>query len=261
MDPVNLKICLVQSDIIWEDKKKNFEQYDIALDSQKGVSDLIVLPEMFATGFTMNAQKLAENEHGGTIAWMHEKAVKYNSVITGSMIFESGNDIFNRLIWMKPCGSWEYYDKRHLFTMAGEKEHYSAGNTRRTFLLKGWKIMPMICYDLRFPVWFRNTEEYDLMVNVACWPESRRLAWDTLIKARALENQSYVCGVNRTGIDGNIIKYNGGSVIIGPDGKTILSFADNVTGVKTGEISMTELREFRKNFPVLKDMDKFSISS
>ena len=255
-----LKICLVQTDIVWQDKEKSFKKIEKLLGFLDDVPDLIILPEMFSTGFTMQSEILAENETGESISWMRETAKKYDSVITGSIIFRENNKVYNRLIWMPPSGVWNYYDKRHLFTMGGETENYHPGTRKLIIPLYGWKVCPLICYDLRFPVWSRNAENYDLLIYVANWPEPRRFVWDTLLIARALENQSYVCGINRTGVDGNNVKHNGGSVLIDPKGKKLITFPDNEEKAIICNISLTALTEFRKKFPVLNDRDNYLIT-
>jgi len=254
-----LKICLIQVDITWEDKKKNMLKYSDIFRKLKDSPELIVLPEMFLTGFTMNYIEMAEDMEGETISWMRKMAGQYNSVITGSLIYTENQKVYNRLIWMKPSGDCEYYDKRHLFTMGGEKEIFSPGNKHLIVDLNGWRICPLICYDLRFPVWSRNTGNYDLLLYCANWPAIRQSVWDTLLTARALENQCFVCGINRIGTDGNDIKYSGGSRIIDPKGKKIVEMGKNRECSVISGISINELREFQNAFPVLKDRDEFQI--
>ena len=245
-----LRICMVQADLIWEDKKSNLLLFDHLLNTKNESSDLIILPEMFNTGFTMKAFEMAESSNSLTIQWMREKAIEYNAVITGSLIYKENNSFFNRLIWMRPDGSYDSYDKRHLFRMGGEKDHYSGGKTKLITELHGWRVCPLICYDLRFPVWSRNREEYDFLFYIASWPASRRLVWDTLLRARAIENQAYVCGVNRIGQDGEGIKYNGGTVIFDPKGNELFAINDNQQKAGICEISLPLLNKFRNAFPV-----------
>ncbi len=255
-----LNICMVQVEIVWENKKNNLLRIDQLLNSNDVSPDLIILPEMFSTGFTMSTIEMAESGESETIEWMREKARVFESVITGSIIFKDQNRFYNRLIWMNPDGRWQYYDKRHLFVMGGESKHYSPGKNRLIADLYGWKVYPLICYDLRFPVWSRNCDEYDLLIYIASWPASRRIVWDTLLRARAIENQAYVCGVNRIGKDNDGIIYNGGTTLIDPKGNEISLFTDNEEETGVQEISMPVLKKFRKNFPVLKDRDNFSLS-
>ena len=254
-----IKLALVQTDIVWESKKDNLSRYTRLIDKIETSPDIIVLPEMFLTGFSVNNISLAEGEDGITMQWMRKVSKRSNAVVTGSMIFSENNKVFNRLIWMCPSGEWQYYDKRHLFTLAGEDNHFNPGTERKIFNLHGWKILPLVCYDLRFPVWSRNSDDYDLLIYCANWPASRMFVWDILLAARAMENQSYVCGVNRVGIDINHVQHNGGSVIINPKGEKILSFRENEENISTCSISKKELEEFRKKFPVLKDRDKYQL--
>ncbi len=254
-----IRLALVQVDIAWEDKKKNLEVYTKMLLGAKAKPDLIILPEMFQTGFTLTNVTMAEGEGGMTIQWMRDMAKQCNAVITGSIMFSDKNKLFNRLIWMEPSGEWQYYDKRHLFSVSGENIHFTSGHERQIFNLCGWKILPLICYDLRFPVWSRNSCNYDLLIYCANWPASRQFVWDILLTARALENQAFVCGVNRTGADMNNISYKGGSVIINPHGEKILTFRENEEDIKTCSVSKQELTECREKFPVLKDRDEYQL--
>lgn len=256
----SLKVCMVQMDISWEDKKNNLHRIDQYLNFKDKEVDLILLPEMFSTGFTMNTMKMAESDESETIGWMKEKSLQHNAVLTGSIIFKEKNRFYNRLIWMNPDGHWLFYDKRHLFSMGGEDIHYTAGKKQLFTNLCGWNIYPLICYDLRFPVWSRNTGNYDLLIYIANWPASRRIVWDTLLRARAMENQAYVCGINRVGTDMEGINYNGGTTMIGPKGDEICVFTDYEESAGICELSMPVLRKFRKKFPVLKDQDNFNIS-
>ena len=197
-----INVTLIQSDIIWEDKVSNLKNYQNKI-SQIESTDLIVLPEMFTTGFSMNPKDISETMSGETIQWMKSNASKMNSAICGSIIIEEDDKYFNRFIWVNPDGSICQYDKKHLFSFAGEDKNYTAGNEKIIIEYKGWKICPLVCYDLRFPVWSRNSEDYDLLIYVANWPTKRKLAWKSLLVARAIENQCYVIGVNRVGKDEN----------------------------------------------------------
>jgi len=214
---------------------------------------------MFTTGFTMNAAALAEPMDGKSMQWMHKIAVKYEAVVTGSLIIKENNKFYNRLIWMRPDGSHEHYDKRHLFALGKEHETYTAGDKRIIVELNGWKICPVICYDLRFPVWLRNVGgEYDLLLIVANWPERRALHWRTLIPARAIENQAYVVAVNRVGHDGDEVYHSGDSNCIDPNGKVIYYKRDE-EDMYTFSIVGDEIEKIRRAMPFLKDADVFKI--
>lgn len=260
----DLKVTLVQSKLHWEDRKKNQEHFSGMLKKiKKGSTDIIILPEMFATGFSMNSAKLAEDMDGVSITWMRVMAAEKKAVITGSLIIKDGEDYFNRLIWMSPEGSLRHYDKRHLFRMAKEDQHFTAGRHKLIVEHKGWRICPLICYDLRFPVWCRNTssQKYDLLVFVANWPVKRIMAWRQLLIARAIENQCYVAGVNRIGKDGNGINYNGNSALIDPTGKKISRTRASVQSVETVKLSANELEKTRRALPFLNDADEFELTT
>ncbi len=260
----DLKVTLVQSKLYWEDRKKNLEHFSSLLKKlKKGSTDIIILPEMFSTGFSMNSNQLAEDIDGESIAWMRMMASEKNAVVTGSLIIKEEDDYFNRLIWMAPEGSLRYYDKRHLFRMAKEDQHYSAGRQKLIVEYKGWRICPMICYDLRFPVWCRNTsaQRYDLLLFVANWPVKRITAWKQLLIGRAIENQCYVAGVNRIGKDGNGISYNGYSALIDPTGKKISRTRASVQSVETLKLSAHELEKTRRALPFLNDADEFELTT
>ncbi|GJM34919.1 MAG: nitrilase family protein [Saprospiraceae bacterium] len=255
----DLKITLVQSELDWEDKAANFRRFDQWLTPLKGQSDLVILPEMFTTGFSMNAAALAELPNGPTISWMAEKAQQTGAVITGSYIAKEKDHYYNRLIWMQPDGKFESYDKRHLFTLSGEEQHYRPGQQRLIVQLKGWKICPLICYDLRFPVWSRNTNHYDLLLYVANWPGVRRHAWKSLLTARAIENQTYTIGLNRVGQDANGLEYAGDSTVINYAGDVLVQLAEH-EGVYTAHLSYSKQQTFRKKLAFLADQDKFDIA-
>ncbi|GAA4333596.1 nitrilase family protein [Mucilaginibacter gynuensis] len=255
----NLKITVFQGYLFWENIDKNLQNITLRLSGIREKTDLIILPEMFNTGFTMNAATLAEPMGGKTIEWMHTTAKKFDCVITGSLIIVENGKCYNRLIWMRPDGSYEHYDKRHLFALGKEHETYTAGVKKLIVELNGWKICPVICYDLRFPVWLRNVDaEYDLLLIVANWPERRALHWRTLIPARAVENQSYVIGVNRVGHDGNEVYHSGDSTCIDPNGNVVYYKRDE-EDVYTFTIIAYELEKARRTLPFLKDADKFEI--
>ena len=251
-----LKITIVQPDIIWEKPAENRARLDTLL-QESGETDLIALPEMFTTGFSMNPSRLYETMDGETIRWMKNKAAGSGAAITGSLIIQDQGKMLNRCIWASPDGSVQWYDKRHLYTMGSESKHYSAGSGRLIVEYKGWRICPLICYDLRFPVWSRNTENYDLLVYVANWPSPRHHVWKNLIVARSVENQAYCAGVNRTGNDGAGNSYSGDSVMSDPKGYA--TFMGDGELVKTFELSWNELHNFRQKFPLLPDRDQFTI--
>ena len=253
----SLKISLIQTDVIWENVDANLMHNGNLISGLDADTDIVVLPEMYSTGFSMNI-KNAEKINGTTIEWMKNTARKNNIVVTGSIIFSENNKIFNRLIWMDPSGSYSFYDKRHLFRMGKEGEYYSQGTDKLIVDYNGWKICPLICYDLRFPVWSRNVEGYDILIYVANWPSSRINAWNTLLKARAIENQCYVIGVNRVGVDGNKLDYPGESMFIDPKGQILNEISDRDT-IITRTLNLDILNDFRRQFPVSKDADNFKI--
>lgn len=254
-----LHVILVQTALHWEDRKGNLEALGKKLDRLSGPAHLVVLPEMFTTGFTMNARPLAEPTEGPTFDWMARQASRLNAVVTGSMIAEENGLYYNRLLWVRPDGTYEKYDKRHLFTLAGEHEHYTPGQQRLVVELEGWKVLPLICYDLRFPVWARNTENYDLLIYTANWPEMRRQAWRTLLAARAIENQSYTLGVNRVGTDGNGFPYTGDSSAFDYAGEELLHAAQ-VEGLFTVQLSYEKQQDFRSKLQFLADRDRFVLT-
>lgn len=254
-----LNISIFQLDTKWEDVDSNLKNIEKNLGDISDGTDIVILPEMFNTGFTMN-KLLAEDMSGRTvqsmIAWARDK----NIAITGSICFREKDKIYNRLIWCDPAGSIYTYDKRHLFRMGEESEHYSSGNEIVTIDYQGWKIRPFICYDLRFPVWSRNVgNSYDVLVNVANWPEVRREAFITLLKARAIENLSYAVGVNRVGKDGMNIKYSGDSLVLDPKGKCLLGPLPAKEFTESISLDYQELINFRKKFPAWKDADDFRL--
>jgi len=254
-----MKVTLVQSDIVWENREENLVYFSTVLSGLKSRTDLVVLPEMFTSGFSMNTRLLAESFPGPTFNWMRDESKKGNFSICGSYIAQKNNYYFNRLLFFKPAGEYYYYDKRHLFGMGGEDKVYTGGKSRVIVNYADLRINLQICYDLRFPVWSRNKNDYDVLLYVANWPESRRDVWMTLLKARAIENQCYVIGANRIGKDGTGLGYSGDSLIIDPYGKTISEISDN-KDIINGEISLEKLREFRTQFQVLKDADDFVIN-
>lgn len=299
---MNLKITVIQSELHWENAAKNLAMFTKKIASIKEETDLIILPEMFTTGFTMNSAQFAETMEGETVVWMKQQAKNKNAAIVGSLIIEEdasplegrykGVNYFNRLIWVQPDGKIYTYDKRHLFRMANEHEFYTSGNKRLIVEYKGWKICPLICYDLRFPVWSRNKEfkaeslkfkvdhsqeylssptthhpspityhssAFDLLIYVANWPEARKTPWSKLLEARAIENQVYVLGVNRVGVDGRQMTYSGNSAVIDPKGNVMSNIAEHQNYIQTIELNREELDDFRAKFPVGLDGDDFEI--
>ena len=256
-----MNITTIQSDIIWEDRISNLIKYQEKIDQIES-TDLIILPEMFTTGFSMSPKDISENMDGETIHWMKQNANKTNSAICGSIVIEEYGKYFNRFIWVNPDGSIHHYDKRHLFAFAGEDQHYSAGNKRLIASVKGWKINLQICYDLRFPVWARqaSNNEYDVLIYVANWPEKRSHVWKTLLVARAIENQAFVIGVNRVGLDGNNITHSGNSMVVGPLGEVMYHCQDQ-EAVFQITLNREELETTRNQFPFWKDADFFTIQS
>jgi len=256
----HLKITLLQTYLFWENIDKNLQNLGLKLSAIREKTDLIILPEMFNSGFTMNAELLAEDMDGKTIAWMKEKANRYNAVITGTLIIKENGNYYNRLIWMKPDGSYQQYDKKHLFGLGGEDKVYTAGKEKLMVELNGWKIMPVICYDLRFPVWLRNDVKnpYDLILVLANWPEKRAHHWRTLIPARAVENQSYIIALNRVGHDGNEVYHCGDSSCIDPQGKVVYYKRDE-EDLYTFTIHRDEVDKTRQEMPFLNDGDNFTL--
>jgi predicted amidohydrolase len=254
----HLRVTLVQSEIAWEAPAANRHRLAEHFRGLAGHTDLIVLPEMFSTGFSMDAGALAESMNGPTVGWMREEAAAMGCVITGSLVVSDQGRHFNRLVWARPDGSLTHYDKRHLFRMADEHTHYAAGGSRLTVELKGWRVCPLICYDLRFPVWSRSRGDYDLLLYVANWPARRARAWAALLRARAIENLCYVVGVNRIGRDGNAVSYAGDSVALDFLGKPISSEGGG-DRVETAVLDMESLRAYRESFPADLDADAFEI--
>ena len=258
-----LTITTIQSDLVWEDKTANLQQFEHKIRNINTKTEVVILPEMFSTGFSMQPELLAETMEGETIAWMKRVSAENNIILTGSVIIEEDGNYFNRLIWMLPNGQYGQYDKRHLFAYGKEDEHYKSGNKRLIASVKGWKINLLVCYDLRFPVWARqqNKEdgaEYDLLIYVANWPERRSHAWKTLLCARAIENQCYVVGVNRIGNDGKEIYHSGNTLVIDPLGQVLYHMADEEE-VNTITLSKGKLEEVRTTFPFWKDADDFTL--
>ncbi len=256
----NIRVSLLQANLVWEDKTANLKDFGKRIAALPADTDLVLLPEMFTTGFSMNAPAFAESMDGPTMQWLAEQAAQCKAVVAGSFIALENGCYYNRLVWMRPDGSFEHYDKRHLFAYAGEDKTYTAGEKKLIVLLKGWKVCPLICYDLRFPVWSRNVEDYDLLVYVANFPERRRHAWKSLLVARAIENQVYTIGVNRVGRDGADIAYSGDSCVVDFEGN-LSSELVGAEGVISVELSADAQRAFREKFPFLKDRDAVQLNA
>lgn len=257
----DLAVTLLQTNITWQDPEANLAHYSGLMAGISEPTDLIVLPEMFTTGFTMAPANNAETMDGPAMRWLAERAGEANAVVTGSLVIREEGKYYNRLIWMRPDGSYATYDKRHLFAMAGEHEHYAAGTERLIVEHKGWRICPLICYDLRFPVWARNDDAYDLLLYTANWPDKRSYDWGTLLKARAIENQCYVVGVNRVGADANGNTYNGDSCVISPGWLRTIYHVEKDEAVHTECLSASHLAEVRRKLPFLRDRDGFAVTN
>ncbi|MDR1115878.1 MAG: nitrilase family protein [Tannerella sp.] len=257
----SLRISMVQSHIVWEDVNENIGYYGELLRRLKGKTDLAVLPELFTTGLSLRVEDLSEPDDGNTIRAVKTYARDYDLAVTGSFMASSGDGrYFNRAFFITPDGQEFYYNKRHLFSMAGEDKYFSSGTSRLVVDFRGWKICLMVCYDLRFPVWSRNVDnEYDVLIYVANWAEARKKVWKSLLQARAIENMCYVCGVNRIGIDAHEFKYHGGSLIISPKGKKLFDAGEKEAKTVTGIIKRADLDKLRTKFPVWKDADEFEL--
>lgn len=259
----SLSITLIQTSLHWENKTANLQMLEQKINSITEKTHIVVLPEMFSTGFSMRPEALAETMQGETVAWMKRMAAEKRVILTGSVIIEEEGLYYNRLIWMLPNGQYGYYNKRHLFAYAGEDQHYSSGDQRFIASVNGWKINLLVCYDLRFPVWARQqyTEdgfEYDVLIYVANWPERRNTAWKTLLQARAIENQCYVVGVNRVGKDGNDIYHSGDSMVVTALGE-ILYHKEHEEDIVTIQLEKEALHTVREKLPFWKDADEFDL--
>jgi len=255
-----LNIAFIQANLSWEDAEANRKMFSEKIEKISNNVELIILPEMFTTGFSMNAENLAEETEAETLKWMQEIATSRATAITGSVIITENDHYYNRLFFVFPDGSYKLYDKRHTFTLAKEDETYTAGTERLIVDYKGWKICPLVCYDLRFPVWARNTVDYDLLIYVANWPEKRVNAWDALLKARAIENMSYCVGLNRTGEDGDGYVYNGHSAAYDPLGNEITELNRSDVFIAEFSIEKESLTEVRTKLKFLQDRDKFTLT-
>lgn len=254
-----LKIALIQSTLVWENPEQNRINFSQKINAISDPVDIIVLPEMFTSGFTMNPDQVSERMSGDTISWILQLAKQKNAAIIGSLVINENNAFYNRLLFVSPDGNIKHYDKKHTFTLAGEDKVYKAGEEQLIIDYKGWKIKPLVCYDLRFPVWARNTEDYDVLIYVANWPKIRISAWDTLLKARAIENMSYCIGVNRVGLDGNNYEYSGHSAAYDVLGKRLdaIPFGKEATAIVT--LDKDHVSKYREKLGFLKDRDAFSL--
>ena len=258
-----MKVTIIQTNLHWENREKNLNHFDGLFTKITEQTNLIVLPEMFTTGFSLDPERVAEPHMGPTFNWMLQKAKEKNAVVVGSIAVKDTNSFYNRLYWAQPNGDVSFYDKRHLFRMAHEDQKYTAGKEKIIKTISDWKLLPLICYDLRFPVWSRNFKKklpiYDVLIYVASWPETRNYQWKQLLIARAIENQCYVIGVNRIGKDGNDLNYIGNNLVINPRGEIINQSLPNEECIETVFLDKTYLEDFRKNFPVGLDSDDFEI--
>ena len=252
-----LNIAIFQLDLVWENPSANCAKIDEWLQQIDKNTDVVFLPEMFATGFSMNVSELAEPMNGETVNWMKKRSSEHQLALCGSLIIQENGNFYNRSLFVEPSGKISFYDKRHLFTMGNEESHFRSGTERLIVEYKGWRICPLICYDLRFPVWARNRNEYDLLVYSANWPQARTEVWNALLKARAIENQCYVVGVNRVGTDGQGIEYSGDSQVFCPKANALFQSSPGREELLSASLSFTELNDFRQKFPVLNDADDF----
>ena len=255
----DLELALIQTTLAWHDPQANHEHFAALLEAARG-ADLIVLPEMFTTGFSMHSAELAEAEDGPSTRWLLAQAARLQAVVTGSLIIQATDGSYrNRLLWARPDGSLAHYDKRHLFRMAGEHKHYAAGEDQVLFDVKGWRVRPLICYDLRFPVWSRDAVDTDLLLYTANWPAARRQHWNRLLPARAIENLCYVAAVNRVGEDGKGHGYSGDSQVLDFQGEPLLE-AGAMAGVFRVALKAAELAAYRERFPAYRDADAFHLN-
>jgi omega-amidase len=253
-----MKVVLIQSALVWENPEANRIYFEDKINAIAEEVNLIVLPEMFTTGFTMHPAKIAETMNGETVLWMQSLAKAKNAAITGSVVIEENSNFYNRMLFVFPSGEIQHYDKRHLFTLAGEDKVYSRGNQKLIVDYLGWKICPFVCYDLRFPVFSRNVENYDLLIYVASWPKTRIKAWDTLLSARAIENMSYTIGVNRIGTDANGYDYIGHSQVVDSLGEYLIEPKEH-EGVYITTLDRSKLAEVREKLGFLSDQDSFEL--
>ena len=255
-----LKIAIIQANLVWENPIQNRTNFSEKINTVSEAVDLIILPEMFTSGFTMNAETIAETMDGETVTWLKNLAQEKDAAITGSIVVKEHGDYFNRCFFVKPDGTISTYDKRHTFTLAGEHKVYKAGKTKTIINYKGWSICPLICYDLRFPVWARNVENYDLLLYVANWPKVRINAWDILLKARAIENMAYCIGVNRVGLDGNNYEYPGHSAAYDVLGNRIDSISEDKETIDIVVLEKKHIKKYRDKLNFLNDKDDFNLA-
>ena len=253
-----MKIALVQTETDWHDAAANRRRFDAWFEQVEPDTDLVVLPEMFSTGFTMDSREVAETMDGPTVAWLRDRAAALDAVLVGSVVIRAGERWFNRLVWMAPDGTATTYDKRHRFRMAGEHEHYDAGAERVVVRLDDWRVCPLICYDLRFPVWSRNRGDYDVLIYPANWPAARQGHWNGLLRARAIENQCFAIGVNRVGTDGNGVVYRGGTAVYDFEGTPLVEVFDDEQLVHV-RLDRQGLDRYRAAFPAWRDADDFDL--
>lgn len=255
----SLNLSFIQTATCWHDPSANRALFERFFERLPATTDVVVLPEMFSTGFTMAATEVAETMTGPTLSWLRDTAAASRMTICGSLVISDNDEIFNRFVWVTPDGLTTTYDKRHTFRMGGEHEHYATGSERLVLEFGGWKVCPMICYDLRFPVWFRNRNDYDVLLCVANWPAVRQSAWQTLLRARAIENQVYSVGVNILGVDGAGVEYSGGSTVHDAQGKVLLE-AGMQEGVFSVVLDRQSLDDHRSEFPAWRDADDYVLS-
>ncbi|MCV6590439.1 MAG: amidohydrolase [Marinobacterium sp.] len=255
-----LKISLVQAELHWQNPPQNRQMLAEKIACLAGKSDLIILPEMFSSGFSMAPEQVAEPEEGESVQWLQQQAVQLKCAISGSLAIAVDGGYVNRLFLAEPDGNLQYYDKSHLFRMGDEHSHYLPGTQRTIFHYRGWRILPLVCYDLRFPVFGRNRGDYDLLLCVANWPAPRRHPWRTLLQARAIENLCYVAGVNRVGMDGNGLEYSGDSMLVDFKGVPVLDAEPGLAFIETTTLNFQSLQAFRQAFPAHLDADDFHLS-
>ena len=254
-----LKVAIVQTALVWENPEENRRLLSHKIAAISADVDLVVLPEMFTSGFTMNPAEVAETMEGNTIVWLKKQAKVKQAVIMGSLVISENGKFYNRMVCVEPSGTITTYNKRHTFTLAGEHKVYTAGTEKVTFSYKGWKICPLVCYDLRFPVWARNVEDYDLIIYVANWPKIRIGAWDVLLKARAIENMAYCIGVNRVGLDGNNFEYSGHSAAYDVLGNRLDTILENQDVVEMVSLDKAAIKKYREKLNFLNDRDNFTL--